>query len=371
MSDRGVLIAGGGLAAQRCAETLRRRGYEGPVRMVCAEAEPPYDRPPLSKELLAGDGRARSGRASPDAGWYAENAGRAAARRARPTGARPAAATARARRGDDAALRRAADRDRQRAPRPLPLLAGFDNVHSLRTLADAAPAARASSRPGARLAIVGAGFIGQEVAATARALGVEVTIVEALELPLARVLGAEVGRWFVATCTATRASGCMTGATLERRTRQRPGRGARAWPAASGRLRRGRRRRRRRARDRLARRQRPRARRDPDRRRGPHRPPARLRGRRRVAALRPAPGDHVRTEHWDAASRQGVAAAHGDARRRAAAAAAAELLERPVRDPDPVRRPRRARRRGPRRAASPARATSPSSTSAPAVRSRR
>ena len=48
------MIVGGGLAAQRCAETLRRRGYEGRVRIVCAEPDPPYDRPPLSKELLAG-----------------------------------------------------------------------------------------------------------------------------------------------------------------------------------------------------------------------------------------------------------------------------------------------------------------------------
>ena len=55
MDEQGVLIVGGGLAAQRCAETLRRRGYEGPVRIVCAEAEPPYDRPPLSKGLLSGE----------------------------------------------------------------------------------------------------------------------------------------------------------------------------------------------------------------------------------------------------------------------------------------------------------------------------
>jgi NADPH-dependent 2,4-dienoyl-CoA reductase/sulfur reductase-like enzyme len=48
MADAGVLIVGGGLAGQRCAETLRRRGYEGPVRIDCAEAERPYDRPPLS-----------------------------------------------------------------------------------------------------------------------------------------------------------------------------------------------------------------------------------------------------------------------------------------------------------------------------------
>ena len=50
----GAVIAGGGLAAQRCAETLRRVGYEGRVRMVCAETHLPYDRPPLSKEFLEG-----------------------------------------------------------------------------------------------------------------------------------------------------------------------------------------------------------------------------------------------------------------------------------------------------------------------------
>ncbi|MFM8884230.1 MAG: FAD-dependent oxidoreductase, partial [Solirubrobacterales bacterium] len=54
MSD-GVLIIGGGLAAQRCAEALRQGEYEGPVRIVSAEPHAPYDRPPLSKELLAGD----------------------------------------------------------------------------------------------------------------------------------------------------------------------------------------------------------------------------------------------------------------------------------------------------------------------------
>ena len=50
----GIVIAGGGLAAQRCAETLRRSGYDGPIRMLCAETHRPYDRPPLSKELLRG-----------------------------------------------------------------------------------------------------------------------------------------------------------------------------------------------------------------------------------------------------------------------------------------------------------------------------
>ena len=53
--EEGVLIVGGGLAGQRCAETLRRRGYEGRVRILCAEPEAPYDRPPLSKGVLAGN----------------------------------------------------------------------------------------------------------------------------------------------------------------------------------------------------------------------------------------------------------------------------------------------------------------------------
>jgi len=51
----GIVIAGGGLAAQRCTETLRAQGYDGAIRIVCGEPHPPYDRPPLSKELLTGD----------------------------------------------------------------------------------------------------------------------------------------------------------------------------------------------------------------------------------------------------------------------------------------------------------------------------
>ena len=71
-SGPGVVIAGGGLAAQRCAETLRKRGYEAPIRIVCAEAEAPYDRPPLSKDVAAGTADGTSVRFR-DAGWYADN----------------------------------------------------------------------------------------------------------------------------------------------------------------------------------------------------------------------------------------------------------------------------------------------------------
>ena len=70
MSD-GIVIAGGGLAAQRCTETLRAQGYDGAIRIVCGEPHPPYDRPPLSKELLTGDLPER-GLALRPPSWYEE-----------------------------------------------------------------------------------------------------------------------------------------------------------------------------------------------------------------------------------------------------------------------------------------------------------
>jgi NADPH-dependent 2,4-dienoyl-CoA reductase/sulfur reductase-like enzyme len=192
MEDRGVLIVGGGLAAQRCAETLRRRGFEGPVRMACAEPEPPYDRPPLSKELLTGEAEEKSVAYRP-AWWYEEN------RVELLLGARAEALDPGRR---VVSLHSGAELSYGKlliatggAARRLPFLEGFENVHTLRTLADARRL-RADLTSGARLAVVGAGFIGQEVAAAARRLGLEVTMIEALETPLAPILGAEVGRWF-------------------------------------------------------------------------------------------------------------------------------------------------------------------------------
>jgi NADPH-dependent 2,4-dienoyl-CoA reductase/sulfur reductase-like enzyme len=192
MKDPGVVIVGGGLAAQRCAETLRRRGYEGPVRMICAEPDPPYDRPPLSKGVLAGTSGEGS-LAFRSAGWYEEKQ-------------IELILGSRAVRLEAAARRVHLDRGTTLpygklliatggSPRRLPFLEGLGNVHHLRTHGDARRL-RSELGAGARLAIVGAGFIGQEVAATARGLGVEVTMIEALPTPLEPILGAELGRWF-------------------------------------------------------------------------------------------------------------------------------------------------------------------------------
>ena len=210
MKDPGVLIVGGGLAAQRCAETLRRRGHEGAVRMVCAEPEPPYDRPPLSKELLAGTVEEESIAYRP--AWWYEEQGVELLLGAPAEALDPSAHTVRLDSGAELGYEQLLIATGSGARR-LPFLEGYENVHALRTIADARRL-REELTPGARLAIIGAGFIGQEVAATARRLGAEVTMIEALETPLAPILGERVGAWF-AELHLSEGVRVKTGAMLE------------------------------------------------------------------------------------------------------------------------------------------------------------
>jgi 3-phenylpropionate/trans-cinnamate dioxygenase ferredoxin reductase component len=188
----GIVIAGGGLACQRACETLRRSGYDAPIRVIGAEPHPPYDRPPLSKEYLAGERDESTLRFRPP-DWYADNHIKLLLGQ-------------RATRLDPAAREVTTSADTQVAykqlpiatgsgPRHLPSAAGYHNVHKLRTLDDA-HSLRAELGAGKRLAVVGAGFIGQEVAATAHRLGAHVTLIEAAAAPLAAVLGTGLGRWF-------------------------------------------------------------------------------------------------------------------------------------------------------------------------------
>ncbi len=210
-SSDAMIIVGGGLAGQRCAETLRRQGYEGPIQVVCAERHPPYDRPPLSKEVLSGEQAVDSLAFKPPE-WYEEHdidlllgvsavALRASERRVSLS--------------DGSSLRYSklliATGSR---PRMLPLLEGLRNVSALRTV-DEAHALSGVLRERPRLAVIGAGFIGQEVAATARAVGAEVTMIEAAPCPLVGVLGTELGTWFA---QLHRAEGVdvITGATVTR-----------------------------------------------------------------------------------------------------------------------------------------------------------
>jgi NADPH-dependent 2,4-dienoyl-CoA reductase/sulfur reductase-like enzyme len=183
---------GGGLAGQRCAEALRRQGYDGPIRMVCSERHRPYDRPPLSKELLAGTDADRVLSYRP-VDWYSEHTIDLL------LGVSALGLDIRGRRvelsnGDllsyDWLLIATGSR-----PRTLPLLEGYENVSVLRTLDDSLRLRDVlAERPS--LAVIGAGFIGQEVAATARSLGTSVTMVEAAPCPLVGVLGPQLGQWF-------------------------------------------------------------------------------------------------------------------------------------------------------------------------------
>jgi 3-phenylpropionate/trans-cinnamate dioxygenase ferredoxin reductase subunit len=188
----GVVIAGGGLAAQRCAETLRRTGHDGPIRMICAEARLPYDRPPLSKAVLhsANAERAIGFRT---AAWYAEHdvdplLGVAV------TGLDPGRRVVALSDGASVRYERLLIATGSR-PRRLTLLDGFSNVTTLRTLGDAR-ALRAALARGGRLVVIGAGFIGQEVAVAARKADATTTIVEATAAPLQALLGSSIGEWF-------------------------------------------------------------------------------------------------------------------------------------------------------------------------------
>jgi 3-phenylpropionate/trans-cinnamate dioxygenase ferredoxin reductase subunit len=189
-----IVLAGGGLAAQRCAETLRREGYDGEIRMICAEPHAPYDRPPLSKQLLDGSCAQQSLTFRP-ASWYEDHdvelllgVGAAALR--------PRERVLVLADGRNLRYHRLLIATGSR-PRELPILQRRRNVSVLRTVDDSL-ALRDALATGGRVSVIGAGFIGQEVAATARRLGCAVTMIEAAAQPLAAILGTHLGAWFAA-----------------------------------------------------------------------------------------------------------------------------------------------------------------------------
>ena len=187
-TQRTIVIVGASLAGLRAAETLRREGYDGRLVLVGAESHLPYDRPPLSKEVMAGE-------------WEPEQI------------------TLRKQPYDDLDLdlrlsRRATRLDvTERVvelddgetlrfdglvvatgarPRVLPGTPALDGIFVLRTLDDClAIRARLDRRP--RVVVIGAGFIGSEVAATCRGRGLDVTVLEMLATPLERAVGPVIG----------------------------------------------------------------------------------------------------------------------------------------------------------------------------------
>ncbi|MGZ4332667.1 MAG: NAD(P)/FAD-dependent oxidoreductase [Gaiellaceae bacterium] len=180
---RTVLVAGAGLAGSRVAETLRSRGFEGRIVLAGDEPEHPYERPTLSKELLAGTRVDASLR--PESHW--RDQGIELRTGTTVSAVDPVGRTAVV--GDeclswDALVVATGARART--------IDGPAGVHTLRTLADA-QAIRSEVDETTRVVIVGAGFIGAETASTLLPAAASVTIVEPLPAPLVRILGEDVG----------------------------------------------------------------------------------------------------------------------------------------------------------------------------------
>ncbi len=185
------VIVGASLAGTAAAGALRREGFDGRVVLVGDEPDPPYERPPLSKEYLRGEKPAEDLRLREE-GWWDENDVelRLSTRVVRlDPAAREVELSDGERLGYDRLLLATGARNR---PLSMPG-GGLAGVFQLRTLEDA-DRLREASRAGARAVVVGAGFIGMEVAASLRSLGLDVTVVEVFEAPLVRAIGAEMGR---------------------------------------------------------------------------------------------------------------------------------------------------------------------------------
>jgi NADPH-dependent 2,4-dienoyl-CoA reductase/sulfur reductase-like enzyme len=188
------VIVGGSLAGAKAAETLRKEGFGGPVVLVGAEAETPYERPPLSKGYLLGTADRESPRVHPP-DWYPQNdvdlrTG------VRATHLDPVAHRLTLDTGEElgyAKLLLATGASARRLPVPG---ADLDGVRYLRTFADSDRLLAELSGGGKRVLIVGAGWIGLEVAAAARHHGNDVTIVEPQPTPLHAALGPDMGAVF-------------------------------------------------------------------------------------------------------------------------------------------------------------------------------
>jgi anthranilate 1,2-dioxygenase ferredoxin reductase subunit len=194
MSTEPFVIIGAGHAARRAAETLRARDSEARIVMIGAEAELPYDRPVLSKDALiseAGEQRAFiRGRAWYDAQRIELRLGEAAEsidRQAR---------TVKLESGDQFGYRRLLIATGSRVRRLSGNVDATVPLHYLRTVADAR-ALRAALAPGRRVVVLGGGFIGLEVAASAAAIGCVVTVVESAPVLLQRSMPTAVGEFIL------------------------------------------------------------------------------------------------------------------------------------------------------------------------------
>src|SRR4051794_4975577 len=195
MADREVdfLLIGGGMASAHCAAELRRRGAEGSILLVGREPEPPYERPPISKEYLRGD----AGR--PDAyvnepSWYEANGVELLTGR-NVLSLDPASRTAKIQGGEEVGFGKALLGTG--AMVNILRVEGAENegIHYLRAFGNS-DAIRADAEAAEHVVLIGGSYIGCEVAASLTAQGRKCTIVAMEEVALSRTFGEDAGRWF-------------------------------------------------------------------------------------------------------------------------------------------------------------------------------
>jgi len=193
MSEQTFIIAGASLAGAKAAEELRKQGFDGRVVLIGAEPERPYERPPLTKDYLRGESPREKAYVHP-ADFYAEQQIELLTTTT-VTAIDPFASTLTVDDGREVGFDRLL-LSMGAEPRRIPV-AGADlgGVYYLRTLADC-DALRERLDAGGRVVVVGAGWIGSEFAASARQRGLEVTVIDPLELPNERIFGPEIGSFY-------------------------------------------------------------------------------------------------------------------------------------------------------------------------------
>jgi 3-phenylpropionate/trans-cinnamate dioxygenase ferredoxin reductase component len=190
------LLIGGGMASAHCAAELRKRGAEGSILLAGREPEPPYERPPLSKEYLRNEASREDAHVNPT-GWYEENEVELL------TGVNvmsldPAGRTAKLQGGEEVSFGKALIGTG--AMVNILRVEGAENegVHYLRAFGNS-DAIRADAEAAEHVVLIGGSYIGTEVAASLSAKGVKCTIVMMEEVALSRVFGEDAGRWFQET----------------------------------------------------------------------------------------------------------------------------------------------------------------------------
>ena len=189
------LLIGGGMGSAHCAAELRKRGAEGSILLAGREPEPPYERPPLSKEYLRGEASREDAYVNPR-GWYEQNEVELL------TGVNamaldPAARTAKLQGGEEVSFGKALLATG--AMVNILRVEGAENegVHYLRAFGNS-DAIRADAEAAEHVVLIGGSYIGCEVAASLSAKGVKCTIVTMEDVPLSRTFGEDAGRWFQA-----------------------------------------------------------------------------------------------------------------------------------------------------------------------------